>query len=79
MPHLYQGPYYPKLKDQYKLSCLLQQPSHLYLPKFGPGENRNDMPESNPRYTSPITSSNARRIYTKLIRVIAYYLERPRR
>ena len=39
------------------------QASHLFLPEFGPGESQNGMLELSPRYTSPTTSSDARRIF----------------
>ena len=53
--------------------------NYLCLPKFGPGRNRNDILELYLKYTSLITSSSARRIYLKLIEVVAYYPEQPRR
>ena len=47
--------------------------SCLFSPEFEIGEGQNGMLVLSPRYTSPITSSGAQHIYSKLIEVIVYY------
>ena len=49
----------------------------LFFPGYKLGKIQNDMLVQSPRYTSPITSSDALHTYPRLTAVAAYFPERP--